>query len=446
MASDSEIAIEDVRDLDFAVEQLGVPELPSPVRNADFVAPAARITLCRDADAIERFVRGGGRLPAFEKAGPRERIYHDPAWTRVAIVTCGGLCPGINDVIRAIVMELYHRYCVTNIIGIRYGFQGLVPRYGHPVVELSPEGVKDIHTLGGSILSSSRGNQDPEEMVDALKRMNIDILFCIGGDGTMRATELITEEINRRKLEISVIGIPKTIDNDLNLVDKTFGFDTAISEAIHAIQCAHVEAKGAPMGIGLVKLMGRQSGHIAVHAALAQNDANFVLIPEVPFDLHGERGFLKTLELRLRSRGHCVILVAEGAGQEFFFHEKDKIETDASGNLKLSDIGIYLKCAIEEYFQTGNLKINLKYIDPSYMIRSVPANASDSIYCGALGQYAVHAGMCGKTGMLVGRFRGEYVHLPLQVVMSGKKVDPAGNIWMRVIESTGQPLVMKNEF
>ena len=321
----------------------------------------------------------------------------------------------------------------------------MIPAYGHEVVTLTPELVKDVHAVGGSILSSSRGKQDIKEIVNVLKRMNIDILFCIGGDGTMRATELITEEINRRKLDISVIGIPKTIDNDLNLVDKTFGFDTAISEAVHAIQCAHVEAKGAPMGIGLVKLMGRQSGHIAVHAALAQNDANFVLIPEVPFDLHGEKGFLKALETRLRQRGHCVILVAEGAGQEFFFQEADKIETDASGNLKLSDIGVYLKGAIEEYFQKIGFPANLKYIDPSYMIRSVPANASDSIYCGALGQYAVHAGMCGKTGMLVGRFRGEYVHLPLQTVMSGKKVDPAGNIWMRVIESTGQPMVMKND-
>ncbi len=432
-------------ELNFEIQSLGIASIPSPITVSYFTPDKRRIIFDNDLLHLSRHRWDEAPPLSIEVAGPREMIYFDPPKTKAAIVTCGGLCPGINDVIRAIVMELYHRYGVENILGIKYGFQGLIPSYGHEVLVLTPELIKDVHAVGGSILSSSRGKQDIAEIVNVLKRMNIDILFCIGGDGTMRATELITEEISRRRLEISVIGIPKTIDNDLNLVDKTFGFDTAISEAVHAIQCAHVEAKGAPMGIGLVKLMGRQSGHIAVHAALAQNDANFVLIPEVPFDLKGEKGFLTVLEARLRDRGHCVILVAEGAGQEFFYREADQIETDASGNLKLSDIGVYLKCAIEEYFLTKNLKINLKYIDPSYMIRSVPANASDSIYCGALGQYAVHAGMCGKTGMLVGRFRGEYVHLPLKTVMSGKKVDPAGNIWMRVIESTGQPLVLKND-
>jgi len=434
-----------MRELNFEVQSLGKPTIPSPITVSYFTPDSRRIIYDNDLVHLSGHRWEVGAPLSIEVAGPRETIYFDPPKTKAAIVTCGGLCPGINDVIRAIVMELYHRYGVKNIVGIKYGFQGLIPSFGHDLMELTPELVKDVHDVGGSILSSSRGKQDIGEIVNVLKRMNIDIFFCIGGDGTMRATELITEEINRRKLEISVIGIPKTIDNDLNLVDKTFGFDTAISEAVQAIQCAHVEAKGAPMGIGLVKLMGRQSGHIAVHAALARNDANFVLIPEVPFDLHGEKGFLKALETRLRQRLHCVILVAEGAGQEFFFPEADRVETDASGNLKLRDIGLFLKGAIEEHFQKSGLPVNVKYIDPSYMIRSVPANASDSIYCGALGQYAVHAGMSGKTGMLVGRFRGEYVHLPLQTVMSGKKVDPAGNIWMRVIESTGQPLVMKND-
>jgi len=431
--------------LNFDIQSLGEATIPSPITVSYFTPDTRRILYDHDLNNITEHCWDEGLPAAIEVAGPREMIYYDPPKTKAAIVTCGGLCPGINDVIRAIVMELYHRYGVTNIVGIKYGFQGLIPRYGHDMMDLTPELVKDVHSVGGSILSSSRGKQDIQEMVNVLKRMNVDIFFCIGGDGTMRATELITEEISKRKLEISVIGIPKTIDNDLNLVDKTFGFDTAISEAVKAIQCAHVEAKGSPMGIGLVKLMGRQSGHIAVHAALAQNDANFVLIPEVSFDLYGEKGFLKALEMRLRQRKHCVILAAEGAGQEFFCREDGKLETDASGNLRLRDIGVYLRGVIEEYFKNCGLEVNLKYIDPSYTIRSVPATASDSIYCGALGQYAAHAGMGGKTGMLVGRFRGEYVHLPLQVVMSGKQVDPVGNIWMRVIESTGQPMSMKND-
>lgn len=428
---------------DFFIQSLGERTISSPVMVSYFMPDGKRTLFNNDLQHYLDY-RATDLMPlAIEIAGPREKIFFDPPKTKAAIVTCGGLCPGINDVIRSLVMELHHRYGVQNIVGIKYGFQGLISSYGHQVIPLTPEIVNDIHADGGSMLSSSRGRQDIGEMVNILKRMNIDIFFCIGGDGTMRATECITEEINRRQLNISVIGIPKTIDNDLNLIDKTFGFDTAISEAVKAIQCAHVEAKGAPMGIGLVKIMGRQSGHIAVHAALAQNDVNFVLIPEVPFDLEGEQGFLKALERRILKRQHGVILVAEGAGQELMRRE-EKIETDASGNLKLLDIGLFLRSAIEGYFKKAQIDINLKYIDPSYMIRSVRANAGDSIYCGALGQYAAHAGMAGKTGMLVGLFRGEYIHLPLKIVTSGKTVDPMGNIWMRVIESTGQPLLMKN--
>jgi 6-phosphofructokinase 1 len=197
------------------------------------------------------------------------------------------------------------------------------------------------------------------------------------------------------------------------------------------------------MGIGLVKIMGRQSGHIAVSATLAQNDVNFVLIPEVPFGLDGEKGFLKVLERRLKNSDHAVILVAEGVGQDLYA-ETGPVETDASGNVKLHDTGLLLKDRIEEYFKKIKMEINLKYIDPSYTIRSVPANASDSLYCAILGQYAVHAGMAGKTGMVVGLFNNEYVHLPINTVTVRKKVDPNGNMWMRALEATGQPSSMKN--
>ena len=430
---------------DFTIPTLGEATIPSPINVGYFVREDRRILFNIILGHQEDRTGPNGRPLSLEVAGPRERIFFNPAQTKAAIVTCGGLCPGINEVIRAIVMELHHRYGVKNISGIQYGFQGLIPKYGHPVSELTPEVVRDIHNLGGSILSSSRGRQDIGEMVTALKRMNVDLFFCIGGDGTMRATQAITEEVSRRGLAISVVGIPKTIDNDLNLIQKTFGYDTAISEAVKAIQCAHVEAKGAPNGIGLVKLMGRQSGYIAVGAALAQNDANFVLIPEVPFDLEGEKGLLRALEQRLRMRGHCLILVAEGAGQELMRSENTPVERDASGNLRLLDIGLFLKSRIETHFRHIGMEVNLKYIDPSYMIRSVPPNASDSIYCGALGQFAVHAGMAGKTGMLVGLMKDEYVHIPLKAIRSGMKLDPGGNLWMRVLESTGQPPVLKND-
>jgi 6-phosphofructokinase 1 len=430
---------------DFTIQSLGECTIPSPVSVSYFTSNEKKILFNIYLNQYDLLKSSDGRPLSVEVAGPREKIFFDPSKTKAAIVTCGGLCPGINDVIRALVMELHHRYGVENIVGIRYGFQGLIPKYGHAFMELTPEVVKDIHTVGGSILGSSRGRQDIGEMANAFKRMNIDILFCIGGDGTMRATEYITEEINRRCQNISIIGIPKTIDNDLNLIQKTFGFDTAISESVKAIQCAHVEAKGAPNGIGLVKIMGRQSGHIAAGTTLAQSDVNIVLIPEVPFDLEGENGFLGILEKRLRVSSHCVILVAEGAGQEHIRRMGQVIETDASGNPRLLDIGLFLKARIEDYFQKKNIEVNLKYIDPSYTIRSVTANASDSMYCGALGQYAVHAGMAGKTGMLVGLMKDEYVHLPLKMVTSGTKVDTGGNIWMRVLETTGQPPLMKND-
>jgi 6-phosphofructokinase 1 len=429
---------------DFTIENLGTRKIRSSVSVSYYTPDDKRMLFNTYLKHFEDFRSKDGTPLCLEVAGPRESIFFEPSKTKAAIVTCGGLCPGINDVIRAIVMELYHRYRVANIIGIRYGFRGLVPKCGHPVVELSPEGVKDIHTLGGSILSSSRGNQDPEEMVDALKRMNVDILFCIGGDGTMRCAEILTSEVARRGLSISIIGIPKTIDNDLHLIQKTFGFDTAISESVRVLQCAHAEAKGAFNGIGLVKIMGRQSGHIACGAALAQNDVNFVLIPEVPFDLDGPNGLMQSVRKRLGERGHSVILVAEGAGQDLMRKKEQSVEKDPSGNVRLLDIGVFLKNAIVAYFQSVDMDVNLKYIDPSYMIRSVPANASDSIYCGALGQYAVHAGMAGKTGMLVAMMKDEYVHVPLNMVGSGMKVDPHGNIWMRVLESTGQPASLTN--
>jgi 6-phosphofructokinase 1 len=429
----------------YGIQNLGEPKIRSPLTVGYFKSDEERVL-----SVINIFQREGRAFQpdpslSLEVAGPRKKIYFEPSKVKAALVSCGGLCPGINDVIRALVMELHFRYGVRNIIGVRYGFQGLIPRYGHDLLELTPEVVKDIQDLGGSILSSSRGNQDIGEMVDALERMNINLFFVIGGDGTMQAARLITDELARRKLKIAVIGIPKTIDNDLVLLQKCFGFDTAISEAVKTIQCAHVEAKGAPMGVGLVKLMGRQSGHIAASAALAQGDANFVLIPEEPFDLTGEKGFLRHLERRLLLRKHAVIIVAEGAGQHLFA-KKGPVRRDASGNIRLHDIGVLLKDTIEEHFRKKKMEINLKYFDPSYMIRSVPANASDSILCGVLAQYAVHAGMAGKTGMLVGLVNDAYVHLPFLAVASQRKlIDPRGNIWMLVLESTGQPPSLKNE-
>lgn len=425
---------------DFTIQSLGERTVPSPLGPSyPFVDDADRLLFNKHAREEDSTGVTSENSLSIEQAGPRESLFFEPAAVHAAIVTCGGLCPGINDVIRSIVMGLFFRYGVTRVRGFKYGFQGLIPRYGHEVVELHPENVKDIHALGGSVLSTSRGGQNISELVDSIEKLGINIFFCIGGDGTMKAADLITEEITRRHIPISVVGIPKTIDNDLNLIDKSFGFDTAISEVVKVISCAHVEAKGNPMGIGLVKVMGRESGFIAASATLAQNDVNYTLVPEVPFSLHGEKGFLLHLEQRLKERKHAVILVSEGAGQ-YLRDDAEAVARDASGNVKLFDIGLYLKDAIETYFSMAGLDISLKYIDPSYIIRSVPADASDSLYCELLGQYAVHAAMAGKTGMLVGLFNGDFVHFPLKAVTTRRKIDTSGPLWLRVLDATGQPL------
>ena len=386
-------------------------------------------------DMIETALRTGAKPVSFLKAGPRKKIFFDHSKLKCAIVTCGGLCPGLNNVIRSVVLNLYHDYGVRNILGIRFGLQGFISKYGHPVLELNPRVVSGINEIGGTILSSSRGPQEIDDIVDALERMNIGVLFAIGGDGTFRAAQKIAEEIRRRQDRIGVIGIPKTIDNDINFLSRSFGFATAVSMATQAITSAHVEANGAPNGVGLVKLMGRHSGFIAATAALAKSYANFVLIPEADFDLEGPHGLLATLEKRLEESKHAVIVVAEGAGQKYCQTEG----CDDSGNTRLGDIGKFLKQSIENHFRARGIELNLKYIDPSYMIRSVPATAQDSIFCGFLGQHAVHAGMAGKTNMVVGTWNEQFVYIPMAMVVSGRKqVDLKGSLWGSVLEGTGQ--------
>jgi len=384
-------------------------------------------------DAREPFGMG------FEAAGPRKKLYFDPSRTKCAIVTCGGLCPGINDVIRAIVMEAYHAYNAPSVLGIPYGLEGFIPQYKHRLFELTPQSVADIHRFGGTMLGSSRGPQAPDAIVDMLERSNINALFVIGGDGTMKAALAISNEVQARGLKIAVIGVPKTIDNDINFIPQSFGFETATFKATEAIECAHIEACGTPNGIGLVKLMGRESGFIAARAALALKEVNFVLIPEAPFQLEGEGGLLPALEERLARRGHAVIVTAEGAGQHLLGQQSG---TDASGNPVLGDIAELLRQAITTYLHKKNVAHSIKYIDPSYIIRSVPANANDKVYCGFLGQYAVHAAMAGRTDMVVGKIQDRYVHLPLELVTrKRRRLNIYSDLWRAVLESTGQGML-----
>ena len=425
---------------DYAIQNLGPCRHDSPL--ALNTVPGDRIgNFISDKARVRHQVEILPGTPAdsdifLEKAGPRQKIFFEPAKTRAAIVTCGGLCPGLNNVIRSAFLELHHNYGVREILGIRHGFQGLTLK-GEPPLVLTTEMVEDIHREGGTILSSSRGQQEIGAMVDFLVQRGIHILLCVGGDGTQKGAHEIAQEIARRKLPLAVVGVPKTIDNDIQYVRQTFGFYTAIESARAILDGAHCESKGAPNGIGLVKLMGRDSGFIAAGAAVASQEVNFVLVPEVTLDLDGPKGFLAALHRRMTERHHAVIVVAEGAGQDLLAQENG---TDKSGNRKKADIGIYLRDRIAANFREKGTEANVKYFDPSYIIRSVPANSQDARLCDGYARNAVHAAMAGKTDLLIGDWYSVFVHVPIPLaVTSRKKIDPESDLWHSVIAATGQP-------
>ena len=436
---------------DFSIEQLGPCKVHSPIelstKHGDF-----RANYVKDSSSVRYSVNVFEDSPAedcldvsnlMQKAGPREYIYFNPAHVNAGICTCGGLCPGLNDVIRAIVRCLYYRYGVKKIRGFRFGFKGFFPESGFDTVDLTPQTVDDIHKIGGSFLGTSRGGGNRTiDIVDAVESLSINMLFIIGGDGTQRGALDIANEIEKRGLKVAVVGIPKTVDNDLLFIDRSFGFETAVERATEAVSSIHMEAFSQINGIGLVKLMGRESGFIATATAIASHETNFCLIPEVPFELNGPNGFLEHLEKRILERHHAVIVVAEGAGQDLLATTD---ETDASGNKKLADIGLFLRDKINEYFNAKGIHINLKYVDPSYQIRSSVTTANDSIYCERLGSYAAHAAMAGKTKMVVGLVNNKYVHLPIQMVtMKRNFVDPEGALWRDALDATRQPILMVN--
>jgi 6-phosphofructokinase 1 len=431
---------------DVAIKDLGACRLPSPVashldqRALHFVGEADKVLVNDCLSDLGAYAGQLGVLPAFELAGPRNRIFFDPRTVRCGIVTCGGLCPGLNNVVRGLVLELCRGYGVRKILGFRYGYEGLISRHGHEPVPLTPASVSHIHHEGGTALGSSRGCEDAGEVVDNLEALGIDILFVVGGDGTIRGAMQLTAEIGRRGLKVAVVAVPKTIDNDIHFIDRSFGFESAFSAAVDVIRGAHVEATGARNGIGLVKLMGRHSGFVACHAALASTDVDIVLIPEVPATLDGGRGLFRCLERALDQQGHAVVVVAEGAAQELIGEEAGAQTTDKTGNTRLKDVGVFLRERITAHFHQACRDVTLKYIDPSYMIRSVPASPSDSVYCWNMARNAVHAAMAGNTEMLIGRWHGRFVHVPMALATrSRKQVDPTDDLWMSVIEATGQP-------
>lgn len=422
-----------------SIEVLGECNVESPLDSTKvtFLSPSERVVVYSRKEEFEYHLKTLGEIPMFEKAGPQEKIYFEPKETICGIVTCGGLCPGLNDVIQAISITALKLYKVKKVLGFMYGYKGLSSASLYPPVELTEDSVKDIASLQGTILGTSRGPQDVDDMINNLLKYQVNVLFVIGGDGTLKGAMAISKRIKERNLKISVIGVPKTIDNDICWTSRSFGFITAVGEARTAVNSAHTEARAAFNGVGIVKLMGRESGFIATHVTLASSNVNFCLIPEVDFDIEGEKGILEQLKRRLLKKHHAVIVVAEGAGQKFF--DKEKIGKDLSGNQKMGDIGLLLKEKIKAYLTAQKIEHTVKYIDPSYIIRNQLADPSDSEFCLVLGQNAVHAAMTGKTNMAVGIINEHFVYIPISMMVGKKKqVREDGELWKTVTAVTGQ--------
>jgi 6-phosphofructokinase 1 len=354
------------------------------------------------------------------------------------MVTCGGLCPGLNNVIRSLFLQLHHIYGAPEVLGFRGGYIGLDPDAGGKPIPLTPEMVDDIHKQGGTILGTSRGPVNISRAVDNLVARGVNMLFTVGGDGTQRGAKELYEEAKRRGYPLAVVGIPKTIDNDVAFVSRTFGYLTAVEEACRVIDSAHTEAHSVANGISLVKVMGRHAGFIAAGAAIASQDVNFCLIPEVPFRLDGEGGFLAAVKRRLVRRAHAVIVVAEGAGQHLF--RATSHDRDASGNARFQDIGPFLREQIESYLKVEKVDFVFRYFDPSYIIRSRATSSEDSILCDLLARNAVHAAMAGKTGLVIGFLHDLFVHVPIEMLATRRKrLDPSSPGWQAVLATTGQP-------
>ena len=435
-----EKVLKNPENFDFKVQQLGEQTHPNPSDQGLFVSEEERIAFSSQINNLKSQFNSCEELPGFEKAGARKTLFHNPKNTKAALITCGGLCPGLNNVIKSLVTVLEKDYKVSEIIGIRYGYKGLAKSSNLEPIQLNSEAVDQIHKQGGTILGSSRGNQNPQEMVDVLQEKGINLLFCIGGDGTLKGAKAIADAANNRNAKISVVGIPKTIDNDLGFVEKTFGFETSVQIASEIISCAHNEAEGAENGIGIVKLMGRDSGFIAATASLANSVVDFCLIPELPFHLDGPDGLCRAVHNSLKRHKHAVIVVAEGAGQELFENTNQRI--DQSGNILKDDIGEHLKSELSDYFKQNDISISIKYLDPSYHIRSVAANASDAVFCHLLAEYAVHAGMAGKTNLAIGYWNNFFTHVPIALATEERRmVSLNGALWRGVLSATQQEAI-----
>jgi len=404
---------------------------------------------------IIRGDKSGTDAMAFKRAGCRKMICWKGSEVKAAIITCGGLCPGLNVVINEIVEVLYFEYGVNSIYGVKGGYRGLVDG-GYGLIELNPTVVKGINRKGGTILWSSRGGISPasppeeiEKILNKLESYGINMLYIIGGDGTHRGAYRLYQHAKAREKKMIIAGIPKTIDNDMGVIDSSFGFNSAVEQATKAIFSAVTEATcNKPNGVGIVKLMGRHAGYIACHATLASRQVDMCLINEDPFlETNGPEAMAEYIEKTVQDKGHAVIVVAEGAGNNFLKSLRsgmESVEKDAGGNEALSNICDYLIDYLKQHFKQRSKACTVKFIDPSYMIRSVAANASDNVMCLVLAQNAVHGAMAGYTGFTSGLVNNRSVMIPMPVIMatSPSFLNPRGRTWSRVLAATQQPVTM----
>ncbi|KAJ8772384.1 hypothetical protein K2173_027561 [Erythroxylum novogranatense] len=349
--------------------------VPNPLKNSQAYAVVKYETFVRPEVAVAQNI-----VPEvhFRRAGPREKVGLFQA--RGSACLCShlwGLCPGINTVIQEIVCGLNYMYGVDDILGIEF--------YSRNTLNLTPKVVNDIHKRGGTFIRTSRGGHDTHKIVDNIQDRGINQVYIIGGDGTQKGAARIHEEVERRCLQVAVAGIPKTIDNDI-----------AVSFAIVLISIL--------------------SG--------------------------GFRWAFEYIEERIKENGHMVIVIAEGAGQEYVSQSMgavDERDRDASGNRLLLDVGLWLSEKIKDHFTNIHKTINMKYIDPTYMIRAIPSNASDNIYCTLLAHSAVHGAMAGYTGFTVGQVNSRHAYIPIARVTETNTVKLTDRTWARVLASTNQP-------
>ncbi len=257
---------------------------------------------------------------------------------RVGILTGGGDCPGLNAVIRAVVVQGGREG--WEMIGFEDGWAGVLEnRWG----ELTEEKVEDIHREGGTILHTSRTNPFKEEnglqkIKNTLKGTEVDALVAIGGDDTLGAAHKLYQE------GIKIVGVPKTIDNDLSATDYTFGFDSAVNVAVEAMDRLHTTAKSHHRVI-VVEVMGRHTGWITLEAGIG-GGAHIVLIPEIPFDV--EEVCQALIKRKNQGKFYSIVAVAEGAkvvkGSEFLTREVTREKKrDAFGNILLGGIAEVLE-------------------------------------------------------------------------------------------------------